>query len=523
MNPIFNMTRRGFLKAGAVAGGGLVLGFYAPFLQGRGTLLAQGALQAPVVPHAFIRVGSDDIVTIMCNKSEMGQGVYTSIPMLIVEELECDWKNVRVEAAPVDPVYNNPLTGAQMTGGSTSIRTEWERMRKVGAAAREMLVSAAADIWKVDKESCRAENGKVIHGNGNALTYGQLADKAAEMPVPKEIRLKDPSTFKIVGKPRLRLDSRVKVDGQALFGLDATLPGMLIALLARPPVFGGKVKSFDGGKAKLVPGVKEVVQTPSGVAVVADSFWSAKTGRDALEITWDEGAGGRFSTSRQIAQYDKLARTPGMPARKEGDAEESLKKAAKRLAATYEVPYLAHTDMEPLNCLVDLRTDSCEIWVGTQAQTLHRNDAAETAGLAPEQVKVHTTFLGGGFGRRGNPHSDFVVQAVEVAKAVKKPVKLIWTREDDTRGGYYRPLWYDRIAGGLDGSGHLTAWRHTIVGQSIMRGTLSIPPRSRRRWSPASSSVFPRHSTAPSRCETAGWSRATSTTIRWCAWTRCPS
>jgi isoquinoline 1-oxidoreductase beta subunit len=246
---------------------------------------------------------------------------------------------------------------------------------------------------------------------------------------------------------------------------------MLTALLARPPVFGGKVKSFDGGAAKRVPGVKEVVQTPSGIAVVADSFWSAKRGRDALETAWDEGAGGGFSTSRQIAQYDNLARTPGVAARKEGDAEKSLKTAAKRLVATYEVPYLAHTDMEPLNCLVDLRRDSCEIWVGTQAQTLHRNAAAEAAGLAPEQVKVHTTFLGGGFGRRGNPHSDFVIQAVEVAKAVKKPVKLIWTREDDTRGGYYRPLWYDRIAGGLDGSGHLLAWRHTIVGQSIMRGT----------------------------------------------------
>jgi len=471
VNPIFTVTRRGFLKTGAAVGGGLVLGFYAPLLRGRGTVLAQGAPQAPVVPGAFIRIAGDETVTIFSNKSEMGQGVYTSIPMLIVEELECDWGNVRVEAAPVDPVYNNPLTGAQMTGGSTSIRTEWEHMRKIGAAAREMLIAAAADIWKVEKTSCRAENGKVVHGSGKSLTYGQLADKAAAMPIPKDIRLKDPSTFKIVGKPRHRLDSPVKVDGKALFGLDATVPNMLIALLARPPVFGGKVKSFDGGAAKAVPGVKEVVQTPSGVAVVADSFWSAERGRDALEIAWDEGAGGRFSTAAQIVQYDNLARTPGMAARKEGDAEKSLTTAAKQLVATYEVPYLAHTDMEPLNCLVDLRSESCEIWVGTQAQTLHRNAAAEAAGLAPEQVKVHTTFLGGGFGRRGNPHSDFVVQAVEVAKAVKKPVKLIWTREDDTRGGYYRPLWYDRIAGGLDGKGNLTAWRHTIVGQSIMRGT----------------------------------------------------
>jgi isoquinoline 1-oxidoreductase beta subunit len=471
VNPILNVTRRGFLKTGAVVGGGLVLGFWAPILRGRGTLLAQGAPQAPVVPDAFIRIGRDETVTIMCNKSEMGQGVYTSIPMLIVEELECDWKNVRVEAAPVDPVYNNPLTGAQMTGGSTSIRTEWDHMRKIGAAAREMLIAAAADVWKVEKATCRAENGKVVHGSGKSLTYGQLADKAAEMPIPKEIRLKDPSTFKIVGKPGLRLDSRVKVDGRAVFGLDATVPHMLIALLARPPVFGGRVKSFDGGPAKAVPGVKEVVQTPSGVAVVADGFWSAKRGRDALHIAWDEGAQAGLETSRQIEEYDRLARTPGKEARREGDAEKVLGTAAKRLVATYEVPYLANTDMEPLNCLVDLRSDSCEIWVGTQAQTLHRNAAAEAAGLKPEQVKLHTTFLGGGFGRRGNPHSDFVVQAVEVAKAVKKPVKLVWTREDDTRGGYFRPLWYDRIAGGLDRSGNLTAWRHTIVGQSIMRGT----------------------------------------------------
>jgi isoquinoline 1-oxidoreductase beta subunit len=426
----------------------------------------------PLPLNAFIGIGTDDVVTLIVNKSEMGQGVYTSLPMLVAEELECDWDKVRVESAPVDSVYNHTVFGIQMTGGSTSVSSEWERMRKIGAAAREMLVAAAAETWKVERTSCRAENGKVIHPSGKTLTYGQLAAKAATMPVPQEVSLKDPSAFKIIGRAMPRLDTPEKVNGKALFGIDARTPGMLTAVVTRPPVFGGKVKSFNGEKAKAVPGVKEVIQIESGIAVVATNFWSANLGRRALEVVWDEGPLAQLSTAGMREQYSNLAKSPGALARKEGDPEAGLARAAKQIHAEYEVPYLAHAMMEPLNCLVDLRAQSCEIWTGTQFQTVDRDAAARVAGLKAEQVKLHTVFLGGGFGRRANPKSDFVVEAVQVAKAVKKPVKVIWTREDDIKGGYYRPMWYDRIAAGLDSKGNLIAWQHAIVGQSILRGTL---------------------------------------------------
>ncbi len=465
MSEIVKLTRREFLKTGAVAGGGLILGFCLP-LGGCRREMAES-----FAPNAFIRVGRDGAVTFMVNHSEMGQGVYTSLPMLIAEELECDWRKVTVEAAPVDPAYNHTAMSIQMTGGSSSVRSEWERLSKAGATAREMLVAAAAMTWKVDPSSCRAENGKVVHKSGRSLSYGELVDTAAKMPVPKEVRLKNPDMYKIVGKPLHRLDSPAKVNGEAQFGLDVKLPGMLTALVARPPVFGGRVKNFNADKAKAVPGVREVVQVPSGVAVIADGFWAAKKGREALEIVWDDGEGARLSTAGMREEYAKLAATPGAVARKEGYPEQALAKAARQISAEYEVPYLAHATMEPLNCSVDLKADSCDIWTGTQFQTIDRNAAAALAGLKPEQVRIHTTFLGGGFGRRANPHSDFVVLAVEVAKAFKKPVKVVWTREDDMKGGYYRPMWYDRLAAGLDGNGKLVAWRHTIVGQSIMAGT----------------------------------------------------
>ncbi len=465
MSEIVKLTRREFLKTGAVAGGGLILGFCLP-LGGCRREMAE-----TFAPNAFIRVGRDGAVTFMVNHSEMGQGVYTSLPMLIAEELECDWRKVTVEAAPVDPAYNHTAMSIQMTGGSSSVRSEWERLSKAGATAREMLVAAAAMTWKVDPSSCRAENGKVVHKSGRSLSYGELVDTAAKMPVPKEVRLKNPDMYKIVGKPLHRLDSPAKVNGEAQFGLDVKLPGMLTALVARPPVFGGRVKNFNADKAKAVPGVREVVQVPSGVAVIADGFWAAKKGREALEIVWDDGEGARLSTAGMREEYAKLAATPGAVARKEGYPEQALAKAARQISAEYEVPYLAHATMEPLNCSVDLKADSCDIWTGTQFQTIDRNAAAALAGLKPEQVRIHTTFLGGGFGRRANPHSDFVVLAVEVAKAFKKPVKVVWTREDDMKGGYYRPMWYDRLAAGLDGNGKLVAWRHNIVGQSIMAGT----------------------------------------------------
>ncbi len=422
--------------------------------------------------NPFIRIGTDDVITIIVNHSEMGQGVYTSLPMLVAEELECDWTKIRVEAAPVDPAYNHALWGTfQGTGGSSSVLSEWHRLRVVGAIAREMLVAAAADTWKVSKASCRAEKGTVIHDSGKSMTYGQLAEKAANGPVPQGVKLKDSSAFKVIGKPMPRLDTPDKTTGTAVFGLDVDIPNMHIALVARSPVFGGTVTNFNGEKAKAVPGVKDVVQVPSGVAVVAEGFWPAKLGRDALEITWDNPANAKVSTDEMSLQYRSLAEREGVVARKSGDAAQGIFNSAQQLTAEYEVPYLAHAPMEPLNCVVDLRSDSCEIWVGTQFQSADRSAAAQAAGLKLEQVKIHTMLIGGGFGRRANPQSDFVSEAVHVARAAKRPVKVIWTREDDMKGGWYRPMWSDRIRAGLDAAGDLTAWHHTIVGQSIMADT----------------------------------------------------
>ncbi|HEY3130270.1 MAG TPA: xanthine dehydrogenase family protein molybdopterin-binding subunit [Acidobacteriota bacterium] len=463
------MKRRDFLKTGTAVGGGLLISFCLPEL----TLARQaGSTKRAFVPNAFIRIGTNDIVTIIVTKSEMGQGVYTSLPMLIAEELEADWSRIRVESPPVDPAYNHTQFGIQITGGSTSINSEWERLRKAGATARMMLVAAAAQTWNVNPQSCRAERGYVIHGSGRRrLSFGALADAAAKIEAPKDVALKDPKDFKLIGKSTRRLDTPSKVDGTAQFGLDVRVPGMLTAVLLRPPVFGAKVARINDEKARAVNGVKAVVPVRAGVAVVATGFWAAKLGRDALEVVWDEGPNATLSTADLREQYSNLARTPGAIARKDGDPVHALQNSAKQITAEYEVPYLAHAMMEPLNCLVDLRSDHCEIWTGTQFQTVDRAAAAGVAGLKPELVQIHTTLLGGGFGRRANPASDFIVEAVEVAKAVRAPVKVIWTREDDIRGGWYRPLWYDRLAAGVDAEGKPIAWTHTVVGQSIMAGT----------------------------------------------------
>jgi isoquinoline 1-oxidoreductase beta subunit len=481
MKEIVNMSRRDFLKAGTVACGGLILGLYLP----HPLPSSAWAAETPYFPGAFLKIESDETITMIVSKSEMGQGVYTSIPMLVAEELECDWRKIRIEPAPVAQIYANPMTGAMVTGGSTSVRSEWERMSKVGAAARMMLIAAAVQQWKVKPATCHAENGKV-HSGGKTLTYGQLAESAAKMPVPDQVPLKDPSTYKIVGKPHQRLDTPQKVNGKAVYGCDVTRPGMLIALVARSPVFGGKVGNFDASQAKAVQGVRDVVQIESGVAVVADNFWAAKKGRDALDVDWDEGQWGSLSTDAMLAQYRELAKTPGIPARKDGDPQKALAAASKQVSAEYELPYLAHADMEPLNCVVDPSPDRCEIWVGTQGQTGSRNDAAKVLGIDPEKVQVHTTFLGGGFGRRGNPHSDFVVMGAQVAKAVQKPVKVIWTREDDMKGGWYRPFWFNKLNAGLDANGKVIAWYHTIVGQSIMAGTPMEKMRTKDGIDPAS-------------------------------------
>jgi isoquinoline 1-oxidoreductase subunit beta len=423
--------------------------------------------------NAFIRFGTDDTVTIIVNKSEMGQGVYTALPMLIVEELGCDLKQVRLEAAPVDPAYNHTEWGPlQGTGGSSSVRSEWIRFRRAGAVAREMLISAAADLWGVEISSCRAEGGRVIHESGKSITFGKLASRAAQLQAPREAALKDPSQFKVIGRPIKRLDTPDKTTGRAVFGMDVRIPGMLTALIARPPVFGGKMMSFRDDKTRAVPGVQDVVHVPSGVAVAADSYWSAKKGRDALEIVWDEGDASGLSTSELREQYRDLANKSGSTARRQGDVENAFAGAASVLSAEYDVPYLAHAMMEPLNCLVDFHSDHCDIWTGTQSQTVDRDAATNVLGLKREQVNLHTTLLGGGFGRRANPKSDFVTEAAHVAKHLRKPVMVVWAREDDIKGGYYRPMWSDKLEAALDAKNTLVAWRHTIVGQSILEGTV---------------------------------------------------
>ena len=462
-----SVNRRDFLRIGAAAGGGLLIGLHLPEL-----VRAAAATAAPFAPNAFIRIGTDDIITVIVNKSEMGQGVYTSLPMLAAEELEANWSRVRFEAAPVDPAYNHPVFGIQMTGGSTSTPSEWERFRKAGATGRLMLIAAAARQWNVDPQSLKAENSFVIHSaSGRRASFGSLAEAAAKIEPPKDVPLKDPKDFKLIGKPTRRLDTPAKVDGSAQFAIDVQIPGMFTAVVARAPVFGGKVVSFNAEQARKVPGVKDVVQVPSGIAVVANGFWPAKLGREKLEIKWDDGANATLSTIAMREQFAKLAQSPGLVAKKVGDAAKALAGASKTITAEFEVPYLAHATMEPLNCVVDLRADSCEIWTGTQFQTGDAAAAAAIAGLKPAQVKIHTTFLGGGFGRRANPANDFVAEAVHVAKAAKVPVKVVWTREDDMHGGYYRPMWYDRMVGGLDAQGNPIAWTHTIVGQSILQGT----------------------------------------------------
>ena len=465
------INRRSFLRTSAAVGGGLLISLYLPELASAADRV-NAASPAPFAPNAFIRIGTDDIITVIVNKSEMGQGPYTSLPMLAAEELEADWSKVRYAPAPVDPAYNHPVFGVQMTGGSTSTPSEWERFRKAGAIARVMLIAAAAQNWNVDAASLKAEKSFVIHtASGRRASFGSLADAAAKLQPPKDVSLKDPKDYKLLGKPTRRLDTPAKTNGSAQFGIDVQLPGMFTAVVARAPVFGGKLLSFNADKARAVPGVKDVVQIPSGVAVVAKGFWPAKLGRDKLELKWDDGANANLSTKAMRAEFARLAQTPGLVAKKVGDPAKALAAAAKTITAEFEVPYLAHATMEPLNCVVDLKSDSCEIWTGTQFQTGDRMAAAAIAGLKPEQVTINTTLLGGGFGRRANPANDFVVEAVHIAKAVKVPVKVVWTREDDMRGGYYRPMWYDRMVGGVDASGNPIAWTHTIVGQSIIAGT----------------------------------------------------
>jgi len=473
------LSRRVFLKGAVVAGAGLTIGFD---LAASRRALAQ---TEPFVPNAWIRITPDDIVTVIVGKSDMGQGVLTSMPMLIAEELEADWSKVRTEQAPAAPqVDGTPaIGGMQLTGGSTSVRSSWLTLRHAGAAAKEMLVEAAARQWGVDPAACTAENGAVLHPpTGRRLTYGQLTDTAARVPVPPNPKLKDPKDFKLIGKRVKRLENPPKVDGSAVYGIDITMAGMLIATVVRCPVFGGKAKSFDASGAKAVAGVRHVVPISSGIAVVADAYWPAKLGRDALVIEWDEGPNAGLSSARITAMLEAAAKQPGRVARQEGDAANALATAARRVEAVYEVPFLAHATMEPMSCTASVRADGADVWTGTQWQDGTQKVTASITGLPLEAIKVHTTLLGGGFGRRFE--QDFVTETVEIAKAVNAPVKLVWSREDDMRHDFYRPATYNALAAGIDAQGRPLAWSHRIVGPSI--AARAFPPLIRDGIDPTS-------------------------------------
>ncbi len=457
-----SVDRRSFLKTGLAGATGLIVGFYLP---GRREVFADGA--EPTVLNAFINVSPNNKITILISKSEMGQGVVTSLSMLAAEELECDWKQIRTEFAPAAKAYFDPVFGMQGTGGSQSVHSGWVPMRTAGATAREMLIAAAAQKWGVDASECHAENGAVIHtASKRRLTYGSVAEAAGKLTPPANVKLKDPSEFKVIGKPTKRLDTPDKVCGKAMFGIDARRPGMLHAAVLRCPIFGGKVASFDASKAKALPGVKDVIQISSGVAVVADNTWTAFQGKKALNVTWDEGPNVGVSSGSIFKAFEERAEKPGVVSRKEGDAASAMAGAAQRIEAVYRVPYEAHATMEPMNCLADVQADRVDIWAPTQFQTPAQGIAAGIAGVKPEQSFVHTTYLGGGFGRRG--WSDFVTDACEISKAMKAPVQVTWTREDDMQHDYYRPASYIKMAAGLDASGNPSAFTARVACDSIM-------------------------------------------------------
>jgi isoquinoline 1-oxidoreductase beta subunit len=473
MDSLNSLTRRNFLKGSAVLGGGLVVAFVIPGAH----RFAMGAENQGNVfaPNAFLRIGNDNSVTVLLGHSEMGQGIWTGLTMLIAEELDADWSKIRVEHSPASAKDYGlaGFGGMQITGGSTSTWMEFDRYRQAGAAARLMLIEAAAKRFNVAPAEIRTESGVVIAGDQRA-TYGELADDAGKLPVPDPttIKLKEAKDWKLIGKPTKRLDTPEKITGRAKFGMDVQFDGLMTAMVARSPVFGGSVKSFEGAGALAIPGVHKVVQVPTGVAVIADHYWAAKLGRDALTVEWDLGPNIGLDSQELLERFRKLATTPGMSAGQAGDTKAALAKAAKTIDVEYSVPYLAHAPMEPLNCTVSITQDKCEIWTGTQFQTLDQMVAGKITGLKPEQVEIHTEFLGGGFGRRANPTSDFVAEAVHVAKAAGGPVKTVWAREDDIRGGYYRSAFLHHATVGLGADGLPTAWKHVMVGQSIMAGTM---------------------------------------------------
>lgn len=468
---IENESRRHFLKGAA----GLTLAFCLPAVVKAAALNGGAATSSLFEPNAFLRIGTDNTVTVLSKHLEMGQGTYTGLATIVAEELDAAWSQVVVVGAPADVKrYANLSLGVQLTGGSTAIANSWEQLRNAGASARAMLVAAAAQQWNVAAADIVVSDGVVSHAaSKQRATFGELAEAAARQPVPTDIKLKDPKEFKLVGKHAPRKDSVEKTTGKARFTQDVQLPGMLVAVVAHPPRFGATVKTFDATRAKQIKGVVEVVKIPSGVAVVAKDTWTAKKGRDALAIEWDESNAFKLGSEQIFEQYRELAKSPGLVARKIGAPDKAFEKPTRLLQATYDFPYLAHAAMEPLNCVVQLSKDHCEIWNGEQMQTGDQTAVAALLGFKPEQVTLNMLYAGGSFGRRASSDADYLVEAVNIAKAIggRAPIKMVWLREDDTKAGYYRPAFHHTLEAALDSDGNLVGWRHRLVGQSILKGS----------------------------------------------------
>ena len=461
-----HLDRRSFLIGGAVIAGSLYVGMR----------LAENRFDKPgaasgqvFTPNAFLRITPDDQVTVIIGKSEMGQGIYTGLAMAVAEELDIDPKRVAVEFAPADPAFNAPFAPVQFTGGSMSTSTTYMPLREAGAKARAMLVAAAAKRFGVEPDKLRTEDGKVYDGR-KFHSYGSLADAASREAAPEKVALKDPAQFRYLGKPHKRLDSPMKVDGSAKFGIDQRVPGMLFAVSAKPPVIGATLEKVDDTAARAVPGVVDVKQLPFGVVVYGNNTWAAKRGRDALALEWNEGPNSNLSTTSLRAEYRRLIGQPGAVAAERGNVRGALAGAAQRMDVEYELPYLAHSPMEPLNCLADVRADGCDLYLGTQMQSPDRDAVAELLGVDPATVKVHTAFLGGGFGRRAQRYSEAAVEAAQASRAVGKPVLLTQTREDDVQGMSYRPYVLSRVRAAVDGDGNAVAWQQCIVSQPVLRG-----------------------------------------------------
>ena len=467
------VSRRDLLKGSAAIGGALVIATHIPL---PGLAAEEAAPKLAPMPNAFIRIAPDDTVTVIVKHLDKGQGVMTGLTTIVADELGADWPQMRAEFAPADvALYKNLAFGVQGTGGSTSVANSWMQLRLAAAAAREMLATAAAAQWRVPASAITVDKGVVAHAvSGRTARFGELAASASVLPVPQNPTLKDPSAFRLIGSRDVkRIDTPAKITGKTIYAMDVKRPNMVYAVLARAPKFGGKVQSFDTGAAKAVVGVVDVVQVPMGVAVLATNTWAAKRGRDALKTAWDHSKAETRSSADIRADYRQRARDAGLPAVMSGDAAKALASAARVVEGEFEFPYLAHAPMEPLNCVVELTGSGCEIWAGSQFQTVEQGSVAALLGIKPEQVKINTLYAGGSFGRRATPNADYIVEAAAIAKASggQRPVHLVWTREDDIQGGWYRPMVYHKVRAGLDADGRIIAWDHHIVAQQIMEGT----------------------------------------------------